>query len=180
MTLRRHLLIPTLITWVLVAGCGAPAAVPVESVSGSGDPAGLWGTKGVEVTIVNDGRFITVKDRYNLGDSREMVRGDRQTWQGERNADDDVELLVEKFVELDFKNPSIGCPRVSTQSPGSLATLQWDSFCDEGGSKTYQIHWVWANSGSMIKNGTVRIVRESDSSDNKRFTVYVEKTKDFG
>jgi len=164
--------IPAVVGTLALAACGAPAAVPVESVSQSGDPAGLWGTKGVEVTVVNEGLNFTAKDRNNGGDRREVKDGQRQTWQGESSWADDVELLVEDLTELDFNNPSVGCPRASLQQPDYPTTLQWDDFCDEGTSKQYEIRRHGSGAGTHYM-GKVRIVRESDSDDNKRFTVYV-------
>lgn len=157
---------------VLLTACGGGSAAPVDSASDTGAPAG-WGTKGVEVTVVNEGQLdFTVKDRNDGGDRREITSGNRQTWQGESSWGDDVELLVENLTELDFNNPGVGCPRASLQQPDYLSTLTVYDFCDEGSSKQHEIRWHGSGAGTRYM-GKVRIVREGDTDDNKRFTVYV-------
>lgn len=159
---------------LVLAACGGGSSAPVESASGSGEPA-FFGTKGVEATIINDtapptssGKWdMTVKDR-NSGQTVTLpIKGSR-TFRGETNISDDLELLVggtnvpsDMEVELDFSNPTAGCPNVTValRSGGDNEGL-----CSEGDQENFVFKFYGQQWDITVK-------RESDSSDFKRFTV---------
>lgn len=154
----------------LLAACGSSAA-PIASESESGAPAAWWGTKGVEATVRNadaNGAAIRLCNR-RTNDCRDLAVGQSTTFQGESTITDDLEL---RFVhprdggniEMDFSNPSVGCPNLNL----TFDMQGGGSYCDVGREEMRII-----NNGN--KNGVIFLVkREGDSRDNKRFTVTIQ------
>jgi len=161
----------------LLTACGGGSAAPVESASDTGEPAGFLTNLGVEVAIVNKGSAtLEITDRNNPSDKRTMNWIFTETFSGNRSGTDDVELkivrrdgLVTHEYELDFSNPSIGCPNASVLSLDDYRNFQTARFCSEG--KDYNVVFV-EDDGEI----TFAIKREGDTSDNKKFVVDVTKT----
>jgi len=146
-----------------LAACGSTATAPVEAASASGEVAG-WGTKGVELRVVNTGATtLTVWER-GTDNVRFVKPGESTTFQGEKSFADDVEIdmswreksRVEKPLEIDASNPSVGTPNV---------TVGYDNRAyDVGDSHSFS----GMTDGMDYK---VTIKREGDTDDNKMFVV---------
>ena len=146
-----------------LAACGSTATAPVESASASGEVAG-WGTKGVELRVVNKGPMILTVWERGTTNTRIINPGDSTTFQGEKSFADDVEIdmswreqfRVEKPLEIDASNPSMGTPNV---------TVGYDN-------RTYGVGESHSFSGMTDgMDYKVTVKREDDSDDHKRFVV---------
>lgn len=172
-TSRALALLAGAVPFLLTACGGTPAAV--ESPSDSGSPA-IFGTKGVEVAIVNKGSAtLEITDRNNTSDQRTMDWVFTETWSGNRSGTDDVELkivrregLVTHEYELDFSNPSVGCPNASVHALDDYMDYENELFCNEGHKK--QISFG-EDDGAIF----FAIKREGDTSSNKKFVVEITK-----
>ena len=156
---------------LLLSACGTTATAPVESASPSGEVAGIF-TKGVAVTVKNTGsQYFLVFDRDAPPDSGRRLLSPGETWfaQGDSFGADDVELGLSRsgryneVVDVDFSNPATGYPNASVN--GLLKLF------GEGTTRDWSVEL--ANSDFPKIPCDISIVRESDSSDNKRFTMYV-------
>lgn len=177
-----------LVAAALLAGCGSGASAPetsspapIESASDSGDPA-FFGTKGVEVKFVNtvpaggekSNFSVTIKDR-NSSATWTLTPGQEVMLRGERNVSDDLEVTVQAkwaytnhpnvytdSFDMDFSNPTAYCPNVTVGDDN-------DDFCSEGANGAWSL--PKAAVYSLPVSLGIRVKRESDSSDFKRFTV---------
>lgn len=171
---------PILASTVLLAGCGGtPAAVESPSDSGS---AAFFGTKGVEATFTNKTVVpayvytirnweLEVKDR-DSGQTWKVPQGASKTFRGERNISDDLELTLsgparasKLTIDLDFSNPSMGCPNVTVSVPAQDKSTN-EAFCSEGETEKF----VRASSAGQWD---ITIKREDDNDDFKRFSLEV-------
>lgn len=170
----------------LLAACGTTSEAPVESRDTSGSAASLssegvefFGTKGVEVTITNvtdkswsGVKFdLVVKDR-NSGDKVTIPFRDTRTFRGERSVADDLEVTLtggrgasQMEAELDFSNPSVGCPNVTA---GTEVGSDNEWLCSEGDSHQFTLGSAAVGAWDIV------VKRESDSDRYKRFAVTVE------
>ncbi len=160
---RSALLVMSATALLALTACGSGSTAPVESASASGDVAG-WGTKGVELRVVNTGATtLTVWER-GTDNVRFVKPGESTSFQGEKSFADDVEIdmswreksRVEKPLQIDASNPSMGTPNVS---------VEWDNRSYDVGDK---------HTFSGLTDGwdyDLIITREGDSDDNKKFTV---------
>lgn len=163
--------IGTLCAGLALTACGSTATAPVESASSSGEVAGIF-TKGVAVWVKNTGsQYFLVFDRDAPPNSGSRLLSPGESWfaQGSSFGADDVELGLSRsgryneVVDVDFSNPATGYPNASVN--GLLKLF------GEGTTRDWSVEL--ANSDFPKIPCDISIVRESDSSDNKRFTMYV-------
>jgi len=168
MTMRTVPILALAVGGLMLAACGSGSTTTVESASSSGEVAG-WGTKGVELTLINNGQYVSYVWLRGSNDVRLLQPGESTTYQGEKSFADDVEIDISwkdksrtsSPLEVDASNPSMGTPNVSvgfqnrTYTEGESATFRGDA----GGLST--VPYV------------LEVIREGDSDDNKRFTVKI-------
>lgn len=150
----------------LLAACGSGTSSPVESASSSGEVAG-WGTRGVELNLINTGQYAIYVWLRGTNDVRVLSSGQSTTFQGEKSFADDVEIdlswkdkrYTSYPLEVDASNPSLGTPNITVGRQNRTF--------DEGEATTYR-----GDAGGMSTVPFVlEVSRDSDSDDFKRFTL---------
>lgn len=172
---RSALTVAALTGTIALAGCGSTAAnapdgsAVVQSSTDSGNPA-IFGTKGVEVEVINGTSSPFYVWERAGGEVRTLGSKGSTTFQGESSIVDDVELAASwnnnstVGVEMDASNPSVGLPNMSIYSTSSKENCA--SGLEVGG-------YEFCNPDVNGESTWVGFVRLTDTSDNKRFSVMV-------
>ena len=108
-------------TGLFLAACGSSGGSAVESATATGEVAGLFGTKGVDIRVNNAGSVpMYVWTRSSNGETK-LDPGKATNFYGETLVDNDVEIAMsskprsqaQQSVEIVGNNPVAGEPRVT-------------------------------------------------------------------
>lgn len=153
-------------TGLFLAACGSSGGSATESASATGEVAGLFGTKGVEIRVNNAGSVpMYVWTRRSASETK-LDPGQATNFYGNTKIGNDVELAMSNVprgqanqtVEIDGKNLTVGEPSVTI---GGLTTYMTVGQSTDTGGQAAGAFWK-----AVVK-------REGDRADYKFFNIDV-------
>lgn len=153
-------------TSLFLAACGSSGGSATETASATGEVAGLFGTKGVEIRVNNAGSVPMYVWTRRSGSETKLDPGKATNFYGDTNVGNDVELAMssvprgqaKQTVEIEGKNAPVGEPSVTV---GGLTKYMSVGQSTDTGGQADGAFWK-----AVVK-------REGDRADYKFFNIDV-------